>query len=219
MRPCRVIRSSHTDALITVEGFTDPAGSIAFNKRLGQKRADAIRDYLVSSGGLSAQQVRAVSYGEDSNRQVHPGAVGEAGRGNRRVVLVAYAGPASPATAARESCSSAAGAPPHCPLRHCAAGNALFRHAAAVPDLIAARPAAIPPERDVLALRHHQLPAELGRRQAGVGGFAGPSLADPFSCRSRWRAVRGVADAGAKISVARRRADSSGIRSATGGSL
>lgn len=51
----RVIRSSHTEALITVEGFTDPAGATAFNKRLGQKRADAIRDYLVSSGGLSAQ--------------------------------------------------------------------------------------------------------------------------------------------------------------------
>ncbi|WP_454831788.1 OmpA family protein [Pseudoxanthomonas wuyuanensis] len=98
----RVIRSSHTDALITVEGFTDPAGSTAFNKPLGQRRAEAIRDYLVSNGGLAAQQVRAVSYGEDSNRQVRPGAVGAEGHDNRRVALVVdYAGPASNATASR----------------------------------------------------------------------------------------------------------------------
>ncbi|HEY5973076.1 MAG TPA: OmpA family protein [Pseudoxanthomonas sp.] len=89
----RVIRSSHSDALITVEGLADPAGSTAFNRRFGQRRAEAVRDYLVSSGGLPAGQVRAVSYGEDKNRQVRPGATGEAGRDNRRIGLVVdYAG-------------------------------------------------------------------------------------------------------------------------------
>ncbi|WP_368562310.1 OmpA family protein [Pseudoxanthomonas sp. UTMC 1351] len=88
----RVIRESHSDAVITVEGFADPAGSTAFNRRLGQRRAEAIRDYLVSAG-LSAEQLRAVSYGEDKNRLVRPGATGEAGRDNRRVSLVVdYAG-------------------------------------------------------------------------------------------------------------------------------
>lgn len=88
----RVIRESHSDAVITVEGFADPAGSTALNRRLGQRRAEAIRDYLVSTG-LSAEQVRAVSYGEDKNRLVRPGATGEAGRDNRRVSLVVdYAG-------------------------------------------------------------------------------------------------------------------------------
>lgn len=88
----RVIRESHSDAVITVEGFADPAGSTAFNRRLGQRRAEAIRDHLVSAG-LSAEQVRAVSYGEDKNRLVRPGATGEAGRDNRRVSLVVdYAG-------------------------------------------------------------------------------------------------------------------------------
>lgn len=94
----RVIRESHSDAVITVEGFADPAGSTAFNRRLGQRRAEAIRDYLVGAG-LSAGQVRAVSYGEDKNRLVRPGATGEAGRDNRRVSLVVdYAG--APRTAA-----------------------------------------------------------------------------------------------------------------------
>lgn len=89
-----VIRNSHSQALVTVEGFADPAGSAAYNKRLGQARADAVRDYLVTSAGLPAEQVRAVSYGEDENRQVRPGASGDAGRDNRRVgLIVDYAGP------------------------------------------------------------------------------------------------------------------------------
>lgn len=84
----RVIRGSHGNALITVEGFADPAGSAAYNRRLGLRRAEAVRDYLVGSGGLAEAQVRAVSYGEDTNRQVVPGATHDAGRDNRRVSLV-----------------------------------------------------------------------------------------------------------------------------------
>ncbi|GAA5072424.1 hypothetical protein GCM10025759_12300 [Lysobacter panacisoli] len=95
----RVIRDNHSDALITVEGFADPSGSAALNRRLGLKRAQSVRDYLVSAG-LNANQVRAVSYGEDRNRQVREGQSGDAGRDNRRVSLVVdYAG-VSQATAA-----------------------------------------------------------------------------------------------------------------------
>lgn len=96
----RVIRSSRSDALITVEGFADPAGSAGYNKRLGMRRAESVRNYLVSSGGLADAQVRAVSYGEDRDRQVRPGATHEAGRDNRRVSLVidyASAGASAPA--------------------------------------------------------------------------------------------------------------------------
>ncbi|OZB59339.1 MAG: hypothetical protein B7X33_05630 [Lysobacterales bacterium 13-68-4] len=84
----KVITQHHPDAVITVEGFTDPAGSAAFNKRLGMKRADAVRDYLVNTGGLSADKVRAVSYGESTNRQVDKGQIRDAGANNRRVTLV-----------------------------------------------------------------------------------------------------------------------------------
>lgn len=70
----KVIGDNHSDAMVTVEGFADPAGSTAFNRRLGQRRAEAIRDYLTGNGGLAASQVRAVSYGEDQNRQVRPAA-------------------------------------------------------------------------------------------------------------------------------------------------
>ena len=91
-----VIREHDPDAIITVEGFTDPAGSAAYNKRLGQKRADAVRSYLVGSAGLSDAKVRTVSYGEDSNRQVAKGAWGDDGMANRRVALVIdYSTPSS----------------------------------------------------------------------------------------------------------------------------
>ena len=57
-------------------------------------RAEAVRKYLVGTAGLSSEQVRAVSYDKDENRQVRPGAVGDAGQDNRRVGLVVdYAGP------------------------------------------------------------------------------------------------------------------------------
>jgi peptidoglycan-associated lipoprotein len=84
----QVMKAHHSNAVVTVEGFTDPAGSSAYNKRLGQKRADAVRDYLVSTEGMSDTQVRAVSYGESRNRQVEPGATRESGSNNRRVALV-----------------------------------------------------------------------------------------------------------------------------------
>jgi peptidoglycan-associated lipoprotein len=92
----KVMRAHHSDALVTVEGFADPAGSAAYNKRLGQKRANAVRNYLVNNDGMSAGQVRAVSYGESHNRQVKPGATRAAGEPNRRASLVIdFAGTAS----------------------------------------------------------------------------------------------------------------------------
>ena len=89
-RLAAVLQEHYPEALITVEGFADPAGSTAYNLRLGKLRAEEVRSYLISRGGLSEQQVRAVSYGEEVDRQVVPGAAGpgEAGRENRRAVIV-----------------------------------------------------------------------------------------------------------------------------------
>lgn len=39
----------HGDAVITVEGFAEPAGSNAFDKRLGLRRAEAVRDDRVKT--------------------------------------------------------------------------------------------------------------------------------------------------------------------------
>jgi peptidoglycan-associated lipoprotein len=84
----KILREHHTEAVITAEGFADPSGSADHNKRLGLRRAQAVRDYLIQTGGLNASQVRAVSYGQAKNRQVIPGAHGDKGQPNRRVSLV-----------------------------------------------------------------------------------------------------------------------------------
>jgi peptidoglycan-associated lipoprotein len=85
-----VVKEYYPGALVTAEGFADPSGDYRHNLALGQARADAVRDYLVSTGGLSADDVRAVSYGEILKRQVEPGAQGPGDTGieNRRVTLV-----------------------------------------------------------------------------------------------------------------------------------
>lgn len=84
----KVMNKYHGNALVTVEGFTDPAGSRAYNQKLGMKRADAVRNFLVTDAGMSADRVRAVSYGESVNRQVEPGKTHDEGADNRRVTLV-----------------------------------------------------------------------------------------------------------------------------------
>ena len=84
-----VVLEFYSEALITVEGFTDPAGSVEYNRQLGLRRADAVRSYLVESGGFDESNVRTVSYGEDMARLVAPGQAGrEKGWENRRVALV-----------------------------------------------------------------------------------------------------------------------------------
>lgn len=50
--------------VIVVEGHTDRLGTSAYNQKLSQRRADAVKAYLVSSGGFDANQVTANGKGE-----------------------------------------------------------------------------------------------------------------------------------------------------------
>jgi peptidoglycan-associated lipoprotein len=83
-----VVNEYYPSATVTVEGFTDPAGNAEYNKWLGEQRAKAVKQYLVETAGLDGGRVRAVSYGEATDRQIQPGAWGEQGLANRRVALV-----------------------------------------------------------------------------------------------------------------------------------
>jgi peptidoglycan-associated lipoprotein len=90
-----VVSEFYPNAIITIEGFTDPAGSREYNIRLGRRRAEAVKAYLTQAG-LDASRLRVVSYGEAPERLVVPGAAGENERArlNRRVSLVIeYSGP------------------------------------------------------------------------------------------------------------------------------
>ncbi len=83
-----VVSDYAPNIVVTVEGFTDPAGDPEYNRQLGLRRAKAVRDYLVNVGGLNPESIRAVSYGEDAARMLQPGAWGDDGSANRRVSLV-----------------------------------------------------------------------------------------------------------------------------------
>ncbi len=50
--------------VITVEGHTDRLGAPAYNQRLSLQRAEAVKAYLVSSGGFDSVKVTAVGKGE-----------------------------------------------------------------------------------------------------------------------------------------------------------
>ncbi len=49
---------------ISVEGNTDRLGSDAYNQKLSQARADAVKAYLVSTGGIDASKITAVGRGK-----------------------------------------------------------------------------------------------------------------------------------------------------------
>ena len=59
----RVIRE-HSDVSYLIEGHCDERGTVEYNLALGEKRAIAVRDYLVSLG-VPARQLRITSYGEE----------------------------------------------------------------------------------------------------------------------------------------------------------
>jgi outer membrane protein OmpA-like peptidoglycan-associated protein len=49
---------------VTIEGHTDSVGTAEYNLSLGERRANAVRDYLLNRG-IAAARLRTVSYGEE----------------------------------------------------------------------------------------------------------------------------------------------------------
>jgi peptidoglycan-associated lipoprotein len=83
-----VIREYYPGAVLTIEGFTDPSGGTGHNLRLGKRRAESVKAYLANEGGIDADRIRTVSYGEMPSRLVDNRGGPDAGARNRRVVLV-----------------------------------------------------------------------------------------------------------------------------------
>ncbi|MDY0206889.1 MAG: OmpA family protein [Pseudomonas sp.] len=67
----------------TVEGHTDSVGNAAYNQKLSERRAGAVRDTLVNQFGVEANRVNAVGYGKA--RPVADNATNEGRAINRRV--------------------------------------------------------------------------------------------------------------------------------------
>lgn len=70
--------------VIRIEGHADERGTDAYNQELGQRRAAAVRDVLVSMG-VDSSKIETVSYGEKS--PIEAGNTEMAWQRNRRVEL------------------------------------------------------------------------------------------------------------------------------------
>jgi peptidoglycan-associated lipoprotein len=96
-RFAQVVNKYYGGAMLTVEGFADPAGAPRYNIDLSKRRADNVAAYLTQAG-LTGVTVRTVGYGED--RLVVDGAEKDApgAQANRRVVFVVETAPGTSTT-------------------------------------------------------------------------------------------------------------------------
>src|SRR3990170_8780740 len=81
----RFIRK-YPGAKIRLEGHTDSIATEEYNQRLSERRADAVRDYLVKEGACAAANTTTVGYGE--TRPVAPNDTEEGRAKNRRVEIL-----------------------------------------------------------------------------------------------------------------------------------
>jgi peptidoglycan-associated lipoprotein len=93
----QIVNKYYGGAMLTVEGFADPAGAPKYNIDLSKRRADNVAAYLTQAG-LTGVTVRTVGYGED--RQVMEGAEKDqpGAQANRRVVFVIETAPGTSTT-------------------------------------------------------------------------------------------------------------------------
>ncbi|MCS6878609.1 MAG: peptidoglycan-associated lipoprotein Pal [Geminicoccaceae bacterium] len=70
---------------VTIEGHCDERGTREYNLALGERRAQAVKNYLVALG-ISPDRIRTISYGEE--RPADPGHDETAWALNRRAVTV-----------------------------------------------------------------------------------------------------------------------------------
>jgi outer membrane protein OmpA-like peptidoglycan-associated protein len=82
----QTVKGNNKNVYIEVQGHTDNIGSEGHNLKLGQKRAEVVRDYLIRAHGFPMHRVAAISYGE--SEPVADNGNRDGRSQNRRVVLV-----------------------------------------------------------------------------------------------------------------------------------
>ncbi len=74
-------------SVITIEGHCDERGTVEYNLALGERRAEAAKNYMVSLG-VKADRLKTISYGK--SLPVDPGHTEEAWAKNRRAHFVVH---------------------------------------------------------------------------------------------------------------------------------
>ena len=79
------VKADNRGLWIEIEGHTDATGDPTYNKQLGLKRAEAVRDYLYQAHGIPLHRIAVYSFGEE--QPVADNATREGRARNRRVVI------------------------------------------------------------------------------------------------------------------------------------
>jgi outer membrane protein OmpA-like peptidoglycan-associated protein len=79
------LKTENQNVYLEIQGHTDAKGSDAYNDRLGEERAEAVRRYL-NQQGIALNRMSTISYGKVS--PVAPNDTREGRAQNRRVVVI-----------------------------------------------------------------------------------------------------------------------------------
>lgn len=79
------VKADNRGLWIEIEGHTDATGEPSYNKTLGMKRAEAVKDYLYQAHGIPLHRISVYSYGEEQPVADNTSREGRAQ--NRRVVV------------------------------------------------------------------------------------------------------------------------------------
>jgi len=79
------LKAANKGVWFEIEGHTDSTGPDAYNQKLGEERAMAVRDYLAKTHGIALARLNVISYG--SSKPVQDNKTKENRAQNRRVVI------------------------------------------------------------------------------------------------------------------------------------
>jgi peptidoglycan-associated lipoprotein len=79
------LKAENKGVWFEIEGHTDSTGEEAYNLKLGEERAMAVRDYLAKTHGIALARLNVISYG--ASKPVEDNKTREHRSQNRRVVI------------------------------------------------------------------------------------------------------------------------------------
>ena len=79
------LKAENRGVYFEIEGHTDSTGPDAYNMKLGEERAEAVRNYLHDQHGIALNRMQVISYGE--SKPVEDNKTKEHRAQNRRVVI------------------------------------------------------------------------------------------------------------------------------------
>lgn len=84
------IMQDNPDVRVRIAGHTSAAGSEKYNQALSERRAESVKDYMVTDGGIAADRIETIGYGETrpAMKETNPKDLrSKAAKANMRVVF------------------------------------------------------------------------------------------------------------------------------------